>query len=243
MSLSFGGMSDAGPKEALAGTLWWGFGEAPPSAVTTAEVTLRELRRALGEPPAPSASAQPAHASPPPAHVEAPVLTALARYADVVDDSALRLAFAAGSAYPDVVRRRRGDAVATPDLVLRPHDAESVAGLVAACAEHDVALVPRGGGTSLSGGVDADDRGDCATLAVLDLRQLSRVLDVDPVSRRGDRRARHLGPRSWTPPCAASGSRSRTGPRASRARPSVAGSRRARSARCSAARTLRRPSA
>ena len=184
MSLSFGGMSDAGPKEALAGTLWWGFGEAPPSAVTTAEVTLRELRRALGEPPAPSASAQPAHASPPPAHVEAPVLTALARYADIVDDSAVRLAFAAGSAYPDVVRRRRGDAVATPDLVLRPHDAESVAGLVAACAEHDVALVPRGGGTSLSGGVDADDRGDCATLAVLDLRQLSRVLDVDPVSRR-----------------------------------------------------------
>ncbi len=88
MSLSFGGMSDAGPKEALAGTLWWGFGEAPPSAVTTAEVTLRELRRALGEPPAPAASAQPAHASPPPAHVEAPVLTALARYADIVDDSA-----------------------------------------------------------------------------------------------------------------------------------------------------------
>jgi alkyldihydroxyacetonephosphate synthase len=177
-------MSDAGPKEALAGTFWWGFGEAPSSAVTTAEVTLLELRRALGEPPAPRAAVPLGHASPPPVHVEASVLSALARHAEVIDDPALRLACAAGSAYPDLVRRRRGDSVATPDVVLRPRDAESVVGLVAACAEHDVALVPRGGGTSLSGGVDADDRGDCATLAVLDLRGLSRVLDVDPVSRR-----------------------------------------------------------
>jgi alkyldihydroxyacetonephosphate synthase len=177
-------MSDAGPTQALATTFWWGAGGATPSAAATAEATLRELRRALGDPPAPLAAASQGRGAPPPSHVPPTALAALARHAELHDDPLVRLAAASGSAYPDLVRRRRGDPVATPDLVLRPHSAESIAALVAACAEHDVALVPRGGGTSLAGGVDADDRGGCATLCVLDLRVLGRVLDVDPVSRR-----------------------------------------------------------
>jgi alkyldihydroxyacetonephosphate synthase len=177
-------MSETGPTQARSGALWWGSGDPAPMAATTAEATLRELRRALGEPPAPLAAASQDHGAPPPTYVPPTTLAALARHAEVLDDPLARLAAASGSAYPDLVRRRRGDPVATPDLVLRPHGAESVAALVAACAEHDVALVPRGGGTSLSGGVDTDDRGGCATLCVLDLRVLDRVLDVDPVSRR-----------------------------------------------------------
>ena len=177
-------MSEAGPTEALPGMLWWGSGMAPASAVTSAEATLRELHRVLGEPPTPLAAAPPGQGAPPPTHVPPAARSALARHGDVLDDPGSRLAFASGSAYPDLVRRRRGDGVATADLVLRPHAAESIAPLVAACAEHDVALVPRGGGTSLAGGVDADDRGGCATLCVLDLRVLARVIEVDPVSRR-----------------------------------------------------------
>ena len=177
-------MSDAVPMQALEGMFWWGSGEPTPSAAATAEATMHELQRALGEPPAPRAAAARGDGAPPPTHVPAPALSALAAHAHVVDDPLVRLAAASGSAYPDLVRRRRGDAVATADLVLRPHSAESIAPLVAACAEHDVALVPRGGGTSLSGGVDSDDRGACATLCVLDLRVLARVLEIDPVSRR-----------------------------------------------------------
>ena len=177
-------MSGAGPTDALQGTFWWGYGEAPATAAGTAEAILRELHRVLGEPPPALAAAPPAQAVPPPAHVAPSTVAALERHGELLDDPALRLAAASGSAYPDLVRRRRGEPVATPDLVLRPRGAESVAALVAACAEHDVALVPRGGGTSLSGGVDADDRGGCATLCVLDLRSVARVIDVDPVSRR-----------------------------------------------------------
>jgi alkyldihydroxyacetonephosphate synthase len=177
-------MSEAVPMQALQGMFWWGSGEAPSSAAATAEATLRELQRALGEPPSRRAAASPGDGAPPPTHIPPSVLAALAAHADVADDPLARLAAASGSAYPDLVRRRRGEPVATPDLVLRPHSAESIAPLVAACAEHDVALVPRGGGTSLSGGVDVDDRGGCAMLGVLDLRVLARVLDVDPVSRR-----------------------------------------------------------
>jgi alkyldihydroxyacetonephosphate synthase len=177
-------MSEAGPTEALQDTHWWGSGSGPPSAAATAEATLRELHRALGTPPAPSPAAAPEDGAPPPAHVPPSALRALAQHAEVSDDRLQRLALASGSAYPDLVRRRRGDTVATPDLVLRPRTAEGIGALVAACAEHDVALVPRGGGTSLSGGVDTDDRGGCAVLCVLDLRALARVIEVDPVSRR-----------------------------------------------------------
>jgi alkyldihydroxyacetonephosphate synthase len=177
-------MPDAGPQEALQGALWWGSGPPSASAAATVEATLQELHRALGAPPAPREAASPSAALPPRVELAMPLLGALARYAEVLDDPALRLAYASGSAYPDLVRRRRGEAVSTADLVLRPHTADSIAPLLAACAEHDVALVPRGGGTSLSGGVDTDDRGDSVHLCVLDLRPLARVLDVDPVSRR-----------------------------------------------------------
>jgi alkyldihydroxyacetonephosphate synthase len=177
-------MSEAGSSDALQSAFWWGDGEASATAASTAEAIVRELYRVLGEPPAQLAAASPEQGAPPPTHVAPSAVSALALHADVLDDPAVRLAAASGSAYPDLVRRRRGELVATPDLVLRPRAAESVAPLVAACAEHDVALVPRGGGTSLSGGVDTDDRGGCATLCVLDLRVLARVIEVDPVSRR-----------------------------------------------------------
>jgi alkyldihydroxyacetonephosphate synthase len=177
-------MSETAPLQALQGTRWWGSGDVPATAAATADATVRELRRELGDPPRPHEAAAPGTGAPPPSHVQPAARAALAQHADVLDGAVERLAMAAGQAYPDLVRRRRGEALPTPDLVLRPHAAESVAALVAACAEHDVALIARGGGTSLSGGVDATDRGSCATLAVLDLRVLSRVLDVDPVSRR-----------------------------------------------------------
>jgi alkyldihydroxyacetonephosphate synthase len=177
-------MSEAGPTEALRDTHWWGSGAGPPSAAATAEATLRELERALGAAPAPLPAASPEQGAPAPAHVPSAARSALAQHAEVIDDRLQRLAMASGSAYPDLVRRRRGEAVVTPDLILRPRTAESIAALVAACAEHDVALVPRGGGTSLSGGVDAGERGGCAVLCVLDLRPLARVIEVDPVSRR-----------------------------------------------------------
>ena len=39
-----------------------------------------------------------------------------------------------------------------PDAVVRPGDPDEVAAVVAWCYEHDVAIVPRGGGTGVAGG-------------------------------------------------------------------------------------------
>ena len=41
-------MSEAGSTDALQGAFWWGDGEAPATAASTAEAIVRELYRVLG---------------------------------------------------------------------------------------------------------------------------------------------------------------------------------------------------
>ncbi len=64
--------------------------------------------------------------------------------------------------------------------VLRPGSVEQVAGLVRACAEHRVALVPQGGNTGLVLGSVPDASG---AQVVLSLARLNTVRQVDPVNR------------------------------------------------------------
>ncbi len=69
-------------------------------------------------------------------------------------DTETRVRHAAGRGYADLVRLRSGDFSGAPDAVLIPASAEQVAAVLAACAEHGVAVVPFGGGTSVVGGVE-----------------------------------------------------------------------------------------
>src|SRR3954452_17873976 len=71
-----------------------------------------------------------------------------------------------------ISRGLRGRAAA----VVRPADAEEVARVVAWCYEHDVPIVPRGGGSGLAGGaVPLDERA-----VVLSLERLTRVRSFEP---------------------------------------------------------------
>lgn len=100
----------------------------------------------------------------------------------VFDDDRNRAAHAGGQSYSDLVRRRRGDASAAPDVVVAPTDTATIPGLLAACTEHDLAVIPWGGGTSVVGGLESLAGPHTATVA-LDLSRLSRLLSVDHVSR------------------------------------------------------------
>src|SRR5829696_6695798 len=62
------------------------------------------------------------------------------------------------------------------DLVVRPGTAEEVAAVVAWCYEHDVAIVPRGGGTGYAAGAVPLDGG-----VVLSLERLDRVRSFEPL--------------------------------------------------------------
>ncbi len=64
-----------------------------------------------------------------------------------------RLAHARGQGLPDLLWRRAGVAPALPDGVVRPREGE-VASTLAACAGAGLRVVIRGGGTSVTGGVN-----------------------------------------------------------------------------------------
>jgi alkyldihydroxyacetonephosphate synthase len=92
-----------------------------------------------------------------------------------------RIGHAVGRSYPDLVRIRSGDASSAPDAVVLPGSAEQVTAVLAACAEHRVAVVPFGGGTSVVGGVEPVRDGLDAAIS-LDLSRLTKTAEVDPVS-------------------------------------------------------------
>ncbi len=115
--------------------------------------------------------------------------------AHVSSERLARVEHAGGKSYPDLYRLRTGDGSRAPDAVVFPGTPEEVAGVVAACVAHEVALVPFGGGTSVVGGVDPV-RGRFAAVVSLDLRRLDAVLDVDPVSQSALVQAGARGPQA-----------------------------------------------
>jgi alkyldihydroxyacetonephosphate synthase len=111
----------------------------------------------------------------------------------VRDDREARIAHAAGRSYPDLVRIRSGDASSAPDAVALPGSAEQVAATLAACAEHRIAVIPFGGGTSVVGGVEPVRAGMAAAVS-LDLSRLAGTVEVDRTSLTARLDAGLLGP-------------------------------------------------
>lgn len=106
-----------------------------------------------------------------------------------------RLGRAGGLSYVDLLRQRGEGGLAAPDAVVLPGSPEQVVDVLKACVEHDVAVVPFGGGTSVVGGVEAL-RGDKAAVIALDLSRLDRLVEVDPVSRLAVLQAGVTAPRA-----------------------------------------------
>jgi alkyldihydroxyacetonephosphate synthase len=163
---------------------WWGWGEdghavsLPPAAETL-------LGEELGvDPGARSAHVELDKVSLPDARLPDAArerLAAAVGAEQVRDDRETRIGHAVGRSYPDLVRIRSGDASSAPDAVALPSDAGQVAKVLSACAEHRVAVVPFGGGTSVVGGVEPVRDGFPA-LVSLDLSRLASTVEVDRTS-------------------------------------------------------------
>ncbi|WP_280218929.1 FAD-binding oxidoreductase [Nocardia neocaledoniensis] len=106
-----------------------------------------------------------------------------------------RLRHAGGKSTPDLLRRREDGPQDAPDAIVFPADHAQVLALLAYCAEHGVAVVPFGGGTSVVGGLDPV-RGRFGTVIALDLRRLDTLTDVDPVSGTATLGAGLTGPQA-----------------------------------------------
>ncbi|MEV8533804.1 FAD-binding oxidoreductase [Streptomyces sp. NPDC051211] len=111
----------------------------------------------------------------------------------VTADPGDRAAHAMGKAYRDVMRALRGRPGRIPDLVARPADEQGVADLLEWAGDRQVAVVPYGGGSSVTGGVEY--RGDAHRAVMsLDLTAMGRVLEVDAEGRAARIQAGTLGP-------------------------------------------------
>lgn len=89
-----------------------------------------------------------------------------------------RLFHAVGKSYWDVLRMRRGELDGTPDAVVYPEDADEVMAVMALASEHDWAIVPFGGGSSVVGGVEAVAEGAAAVIT-LDTMLLAGMRELD----------------------------------------------------------------
>jgi alkyldihydroxyacetonephosphate synthase len=99
-----------------------------------------------------------------------------------------------GKAFRDVVRALRRDFSVAPDLVAYPRDEREVAQVLDWCASARAAAIPYGGGSSVVGGVEARVGSGYRGAVSIDLRNLRRVLEVDPISRAARIEAGAYGP-------------------------------------------------
>jgi len=175
--------SPSGQPGAGGGPAWWGWA-GPQERVELPAAVRALLIDGLGfaELPSPPVDLDAVELAPStlPAAARAG-LAAVVGTEHVRDDREIRIRHCRGRSTLDLLALRAGDAAAAPDAVLTPAGHDEVAAVLAICAEHRVAVVPFGGGTSVVGGL-APRRAGFAAVVALDLRRLDRLLDVDPVS-------------------------------------------------------------
>src|SRR3954466_14060197 len=100
------------------------------------------------------------------------------------DDHRARVTCAHGASYVDVVNVFRGAIGHAPEWVLRPTTEAEIAPALEWAGDVDAYVIPRGGGTSVVGGVTPDRPGT----VVLDLGAFDALHELDPV-----RSSAHLG--------------------------------------------------
>ncbi|WP_420753328.1 FAD-binding oxidoreductase, partial [Rhodococcus sp. O3] len=113
----------------------------------------------------------------------------------LADDDRTRLRHAGGKSTLDLLRRRSRAEQDAPDAVLFPGSHEEVLAVLAYCSTEAIAVVPFGGGTSVVGGVDPV-RGRFEAVVTVDLRRLTALTSLDPVSGLATLQAGATGPQA-----------------------------------------------
>jgi alkyldihydroxyacetonephosphate synthase len=105
-----------------------------------------------------------------------------------------RVVHARGKCLRDLVRHRRGDLGRLPEVVVRPGDEDEAAAVLQAAVDADAVLIPFGGGTNISGSLEAPES-ETRTVISVDMSSMDRVLEIDEESRLARVQAGVLGPR------------------------------------------------
>ena len=105
-----------------------------------------------------------------------------------------RIVHTYGKGFKDMTLIYRRDFKKAPDVVAYPRDEEDIAAIFDWCGENSYACIPYGGGSSVTGGFWGPERDAFPGVVVIDLGNLNKILEVDPVSRCARIQAGILGP-------------------------------------------------
>ncbi|HEX2103946.1 MAG TPA: FAD-binding oxidoreductase, partial [Solirubrobacteraceae bacterium] len=125
--------------------------------------------------------------------------------AHVATDALERLTRARGKSLRDLVRARGGDIGRLPDVVVSPAAEAELEAIMAAALDADAVLIPFGGGTNISGSLEAA-ADEARTVVSVDMTRMGRVLEIDETSQLARVQAGAFGPdleaqlnaRGWT---------------------------------------------
>ncbi|MGH9725335.1 MAG: FAD-binding oxidoreductase, partial [Candidatus Acidiferrales bacterium] len=98
----------------------------------------------------------------------------------IFDTRQERIIHASGKGLRDLYRMRHGWVEGAPDLVVYPESENDVVAVLRAAAQHDVVVIPFGGGSNISGCLERMEKRRMAVS--LDMRRMRRVLEVDAES-------------------------------------------------------------
>ena len=127
------------------------------------------------------------------AQADLDALAAVVGADNVVLDDETRVVHWAGRSVRDLIRTRRGEFTRVPDAVVYPGDEEECRVLLGAAVERGWVIIPFGGGTSISGSLQAEDA-ETRVVVTVDLGRMNRLLSVDEHSGLARVQAGILGP-------------------------------------------------
>ncbi|HUJ35636.1 MAG TPA: FAD-binding oxidoreductase [Solirubrobacteraceae bacterium] len=108
-------------------------------------------------------------------------------------DALDRLVHARGKSLRDLVWQRAGELPRIPDAVVRPGTEDEVAAILQAAMRFDAVVIPFGGGSSISGSLEAPMTETRPVISV-ELERLDQVLEIDASSRLARVQAGAFGP-------------------------------------------------
>jgi len=104
-----------------------------------------------------------------------------------------RVVHARGKSLRDLVLQRRGEFARVPDVVVRPASEDEVVAVLRAVVSADAVVIPFGGGSSISGSLEAPAT-ETRPIVSVDLVRLDKVLEIDSSSRLARVQAGVFGP-------------------------------------------------
>jgi len=176
----------------MAAMKWWGWGDEAVAFTHEDKPALGPFQQRVLEIDVSRRSSRPAGFTQ--LDVPEPRLPAdLELGAEVSTDPLDRVVHARGKSLRDLVRHRRGDLGRLPDAVVRPASEEEVEAVMRAALDADAVLIPFGGGTSISGSLEAAASEQRPVIS-LDMAKLRRVLAIDAPSNLARIQAGAFGP-------------------------------------------------